>query len=189
MQNARDYLQLCCLTAAGLILSAPNAEQTDLINKLTEQNLDASSLAASFENLFCLPGSAKYVPIYEHVLTSAKEINGRFEFDSRISAEASQAIEAEFDKRGFGWHKFVKDMPTVGGTMVADHEGLILVFIAALAQTAYPTEETRRFVAGRLPAIECLEIVLRGIPDPYACALATTINEARTAIVNYFQLS
>ena len=103
------------------MLSAPNAKQTDLINKLTEQNLDASSLAASFENLFCLPGSAKYVPIYEHVLTSAKEINGRFEFDSRISAEASQAIEAEFDKRGFGWHKFVKDMPTVGGTMVADH--------------------------------------------------------------------
>lgn len=102
MQNARDYLQLCCLTAAGLMLSAPNAEQTDLINKLTGQNLDASSLAASFENLFCLPDSAKYVPIYEHVLTSAKEINGRFEFDSRISAEASQAIEAEFDKRGFG---------------------------------------------------------------------------------------
>ena len=99
------------------MLSAPNAEQTDLINKLTGQNLDASSLAASFENLFCLPDSAKYVPIYEHVLTSAKEINGRFEFDSRISAEASQAIEAEFDKRGFGWHKFVKDMPTVGGTM------------------------------------------------------------------------
>lgn len=170
------------------MLSAPNAEQTDLINKLTGQNLDASSLATSFENLFCLPGSAKYVPIYEHVLTSAKEINGRFEFDSRISAEASQEIEAEFDKRGFGWHKYVKDMPTVGGTMVADHEGLILLFIAALAQTEYPTEETRHFVANRLPAIECLEMMLRGIPDPYACALATTISEARSAIVSYFQL-
>lgn len=184
----KNYLRSSCLTAASLMLAPLDEKQAQLISRATGRETDVESLNKTFENLFRLPGSAQYVPPYEHVLNAADEKNGRFSF-GRITPEEALAVQTEFDRRGFDWRKYVADMPSVAGLTTADHIGLILLYISGLADEEPASAETQRFVQARLPAIDRLEKILAAGGTPYEEALAAALHEARAAAESFFSQS